>query len=141
MSLTYFKYWGAKRKCSKLHQIALTSQVEPFADGMLNLVKIRLMRSARHPGPWHEMLPGSVHCRKCAFCPHGSRFPTEQQLTVKQLNSAGFRRFRKGVIVSLSVLFFSSHLPHLKKTYLLDKQPATVTLLTSTECATILLNS
>lgn len=50
MPLTYFKYWGARGKRSKLHQIALTSQVEPFADGMLNLVKIRLMRIAWHPG-------------------------------------------------------------------------------------------
>lgn len=62
MPLTYFKYWGAQRKCSKLHQIALTSQVEPFPDGMLNLVKIRLMRSARHPGQRHAMVPGNVHC-------------------------------------------------------------------------------
>lgn len=65
--LTYFKYWGAQRKCTKLHQIALTSQVEPFADGMLNLVKIRLMRSARHPAQRHAMLPGCVHCWKCIF--------------------------------------------------------------------------
>lgn len=54
--------YKAEKKRSKLHQIALTSQVEPFADGMLNLVKIKLMSSERHPGPQHELLPGSIHC-------------------------------------------------------------------------------
>ena len=55
-------YTEPRRKSSKLHQIALASQVEPFADGMLNLVKIRLMSSEQPCGPQHEVLPGSSHC-------------------------------------------------------------------------------
>lgn len=118
-------YTVAGRKAGKLHQIALTSQVEPFADGKLNLVKIRLMGTERYPEPQHEVPPVSVHCEKCfalsVFISTPLRSPIEPELTADcqaMLEGSDYGngdRANKGVIVFSARISLCDHLARFKK--------------------------